>query len=429
MKRNCYSAFVLFLCIILSLPVCAQHKRKGKSPNVSLNIGKTTNDSLKTAYVNFGLLTNIYQLKGFGVNVISGVTKTEMKGMQVSGFANMCGRNASGFQVAGLTNINGYDTSGVSASGLLNLFGNEGRGVLLSGGINVTGKSFSGTTVGGLLNIAGNSFKGFVFGGLANVAGGNSSGLSVSGLLNVNGADMYGLQVASLLNVNGDDADGVQLSALGNVSVKVNGVQVAGLTNVAAEKMKGVQLGTANYALQVRGLQVGLANICGGNVKGVQLGLVNYSKDTATVKLGLVNVNPRTRIQMMLYGGNTSKFDLAVRFLNRRTYTILGTGAPYLHLNDKFSGTVFYRAGVHWSPARNFRLSGDLGYYHVENFKNEDIDTPKRMYSLQARINVEYQLTKKLGIFASGGYGVTRHYNVDKTYEKKPIIEVGLLLF
>lgn len=429
MKRNIYPVLLLFLCIIWSLPVCAQHKKKGKSPNVSLNIGKTVNDSLKIPYVNVGLLTNVYQLKGFGINVISGVTKTSAKGMQISGLTNICGRNANGFQVAGLANVNGYNTTGMSASGLINLLGNDGRGFMLSGGINVAGKSSSGFTLGGLLNIAGDSFRGFTLGGLANVAGNSSSGLSVSGLLNVNAANMYGMQISSLLNVSGDNADGVQLSALSNVSVNSNGLQVAGLANIAAEKMRGVQLGSANYATQVRGVQIGLANICNGSVKGVQFGLVNYSKDTATVKLGLVNVSPRTRIQMMVYGGNTSKFNLAVRFLNRRTYTILGAGAPYLHMNDKFSGTVFYRAGLYWEPAKDFRLSGDLGYYHVENFKNESADIPKRMYSLQARINVEYQLTKKIGVFVSGGYGVTRHYNLDKTYEKKPVIEVGLLFF
>lgn len=427
-KNSCFILLFLF-CVTFNLSAQMQHKKKGKSPNVSLNISKTTHDSLKTSYINLGLLTNVYQLKGFGINIISNVTKTNVTGVQISGLANMCGRNVSGFQVAGLTNINGYNTSGMSASGLINLLGNDGRGVLLSGGINVAGKSLSGMTLGGLLNIAGDSFKGFTFGGLANVAGNNTSGLSISGLLNVNGANMYGAQISSLLNVNGNDADGIQLSALGNVSVNLNGIQVGALTNIAAEEMKGIQLGTVNYASHVKGIQIGLANVCKGNVKGVQLGLVNYSKDTATVKLGLVNVNPRTRIQMMIYGGNTSKFNLAVRFLNRHTYTILGAGAPYLHMNDKFSGTVFYRAGLYWNPTKNFRLSGDLGYYHVENFKNKDVDTPKRMYSLQARINVEYQLTKKFGIFASGGYGLTRYYNLDKTYEKKPIIEVGFLLF
>mgnify|MGYP000585666041 FL=1 len=37
----------------------------------------------------------------------------------------------------------------------------------------------------------------------------------------------------------------------------------------------------------------------------------------------------------MLFGGNTSKMNAAVRFKNRTTYTLLGIGTHYLDLNDK----------------------------------------------------------------------------------------------
>ena len=84
----------------------------------------------------------------------------------------------------------------------------------------------------------------------------------------------------------------------------------------------------------------------GGNVKGIQIGIINHSKDTTAHKLGLVNITPKTRIQMMLFAGNTSKLNAAVRFKNRRSYTMLGIGTHYLDLNDKFSGCVFYRTGL-----------------------------------------------------------------------------------
>ena len=54
---------------------------------------------------------------------------------------------------------------------------------------------------------------------------------------------------------------------------------------------------------------------------------------------------------------------------------------------------------------------------------------PKRLYALQARANLEYQFTRKFGIFATGGYGLTRFYNKSSNYDKGAIIEAGIVLF
>ena len=67
--------------------------------------------------------------------------------------------------------------------------------------------------------------------------------------------------------------------------------------------------------------------------------------------------------------------------------------------------------------------------YNIENFENEDAETPERMYSLQARINLEYKFKSRISFFASGGYGMTRYYDKNKFYEKKPIFEAGVILF
>ena len=57
---------------------------------------------------------------------------------------------------------------------------------------------------------------------------------------------------------------------------------------------------------------------------------------------------------------------------------MLGIGTHYLDLNDKFSGCVFYRAGLYYPIASKLELSGDLGYFHIENFENEDAETPQQ---------------------------------------------------
>ena len=36
---------------------------------------------------------------------------------------------------------------------------------------------------------------------------------------------------------------------------------------------------------------------------------------------------------------------------------------------------------------------------------------------------------KKVGIFASGGYSHTRHYDSKETFENKSILEFGIVLF
>lgn len=429
MKLNYRSLTIIIISALISnQPLQAQHSGKHRA-NASLNIYTHTNDSVKQSAFNVGFFTNIEQLKGVGINAISSVVKKNAYGVQLSGLANMNGNNMAGFQLGGITNINGNSALGMLASGLVNLTGHHANGVSLSGGINIAGQAINGFGFAGLMNVCGGDNKGVMASGLANISANNAKGVTLSGLMNVSAKDLEGVQIASLLNITGDKAKGTQISAFGNVSVDMNGLQMAGVGNICAQNMKGVQIGLANYAKEMKGTQLGLLNLCVGEVKGVQIGLVNHSKDTTTVKIGLVNVSPKTRIQLLAYGGNNAKFNLAVRFKNRMTYTMLGVGAPYLKLNDKFSGALFYRAGLYWTLLKQLEISGDVGYYHIENFDNESDNIPARMYSLQARINLEYHPIKKFGIFASGGYGVTRYYSQDKTFENKPIIEFGIVLF
>lgn len=431
MKRN-LSILLIILGLWMCLPVNAQvHKRQRKALNVALNIDRTVQDSLRVSYFNLGLLTNVYQLKGMGVNLISSVVQNDVSGMQLSGLANVSGGTVSGLQLSGIANVVGYNFSGFSATGFCNIYGHNSQGMMFGGIVNVFGSNSNGVALSGLSNMAGGSYNGLVVSGLGNVSASDMRGIALSGLLNVSADDLYGVQLASLLNVVGDKAKGLQVVGLGNVSIASAGAQLAGLANIVTGKAEGFQLASFNYAEKVKGVQLGLVNYAKGNVKGIQLGLVNYTKDTASVKLGLVNISPRTRIQLVLTGGNVSKFNIGVRFLNKITYTMLGAGAPYLKFSDSFSGSVFYRAGLHWSPFSRFRLSGDLGYYHVENFQNksEKKSIPARMYALQARVNVEYQVSHNIGLILSGGYGFSRPYNQDRTFERKPIVEFGLVFF
>ena len=429
MNMRIAAILLLGYCAGMSTPAFAQKKDKlKKGPNISLNIS-AKKDSVKTTYLNIGLLTNIYQLKGIGINAVSSVVQNDMTGFQISGLASITGRHASGFQLGGIANVAGGNANGIMLSGLMNVAGGKANGIQISGLGNIAGKSQNGVAIGGLMNVSAEKLNGAQVSTLLNISGGEAKGAQVSAIGNV-GVNVNGMQFSAISNIAAGEIRGLQLCGAVNIAVKTeNALQFSGLTNVCQGKLRGVQFAPGNYAGEVSGAQIGLLNLCGGNVKGIQIGIINHSKDTTAHKLGLVNITPKTRIQMMLFAGNTSKLNAAVRFKNRRSYTMLGIGTHYLDLNDKFSGCVFYRAGLYYPIASKLELSGDLGYFHIENFENEDAETPERMYSLQARINLEYKFKSRISFFASGGYGMTRYYDKNKFYEKKPIFEAGVILF
>ncbi len=354
--------------------------------NLSLwkNIATQRTDTVGSTFLNLGIFSAMNRLNGLGMNVLGAVAGRNMNGMQISGISNMVGKSMRGVQIAGITNINGNNLSGLSVSGLVGITGNDARGAVISGLANITGDNSNGVMVGGLMNITGEKAAGVQLAGLAGISGGDFAGITASGLLNVVGGRMKGLQLSGIGNITGDTATGVQLAPF-NVAV---------------------------------------------HAKGLQIGLVNYYKEKLDgFQLGLVNANPNTDVQMMLFGGNATKLNVAARFKNRLFYTILGGGTHYLDFSDKFSCALFYRAGLELPLCKQLFISGDLGYQHIETFKNKDYGLPARLYSLQTRVNLEYHLTRHLGVFVTGGYGWDRHYDRNAGFDKGIIIEGGVVMF
>ena len=237
----------------------------------------------------------------------------------------------------------------------------------------------------------------------------------------------HGLQLAGVSNTSAHQFNGLQLAGLTNISRGMGrGLQLSGFLNVSSDMMRGVQWGAVNYADSLNGAQIGAFNVARRSPKGWQVGLVNMSYDSIGHKIGLVNINPQTDIDIMLYGGSSTKTNLAVRYRNKSTYSILGVGTHFMGLDSKFSGAVFYRLGQYVQLSPKWTLSGDLGYYHVETFSRNNSEKPERLYSLQARINADYQFSKKFGAFASVGWGLTRYYDRNETYRNRPMVELGL---
>lgn len=379
-KKTILTAAILMAAVCLS----AQNKSAGINLSLWKDICTQPHDSTQTTYVNIGLLSTMNRLNGVGINALGSVVHGDMNGVQITGLANLAGGTMRGVQFAGISNISGNNTLGLSAAGLVNITGDGSKGVVISGLTNIGGDNNSGVMLSGFMNVTGNMASGLQLSGAANITGQAFNGVMTSGLLNVVGEHM-------------------------------NGLQMAGLANITGNKLNGVQVGVFNYATNVRGLQIGLVNY--------------YQKEMKGFQLGLVNANPDTRVQMMMYGGNATPANIGVRFKNNLFYTIVGVGSFYQDLNDKFSISASYRAGMSFSIYKGLSISGDLGYQHIEACSNKDEVIPRRLYALQARANVEYQLTKKFGIFATGGYGLTRFYNRSSNYDKGAIIEAGIVIF
>lgn len=382
MKKQIILAAALLMAAVW---LHAQNKSAGINFSLWKNICTQPADSTQTTYFNLGLFSETYRLNGIGINAFGGVVHESMNGVQISGLASLTGNDMHGLQISGISNVSGNSMAGVSLSGLVNIAGNQSRGVMFTG----------------LTNIAGDNTAGLMMSGVINITGDRATGVQLSGLANITGETYKGLMTSGLLNIVGNDLSGVQL---------------AGLANVAGGHMGGAQLGLFNYASKAGGLQIGLVNYYKDEMKGFQL--------------GLVNANPDTKVQMMLFGGNSTKVNVGVRFKNKLFYTILGGGTHYLDFSDKLSVAAFYRAGLELPLYKKLFISGDLGYQHIETFKNKDyMDVPARLYALQARVNLEYRFTDKFGVFATGGYGGSRYYNKNKGYDKGVIVEAGIVLF
>jgi len=223
-----------------------------------------------------------------------------------------------------------------------------------------------------------------------------------------------------------DTLSGLQASVLGSsASARMSGLQLSALTSIAKDN-RGLQLSPYNYADTLGGVQIGLINTAFRLRKGWQVGLVNFTRDTLRHQAGLVNVGPETETAFMAYVGNTTDYNVALRFRNRHTYSIFGLGFYYAEFDRKFSGSVFYRNGRYWRLSPRWTLSADLGLTHIETFEEKAGGKPQRLFSILGHVAADYRINRHLGAFIATGYGHTRWYGHHRKYRDKPLFEAGL---
>ena len=375
MRRYLLLGLVALFSVSL-LRAVEPRKRFTHRLNLALTLPSQSADSVPTAF-HLGLLSNLYSQRGVGLELLSNVVETDARGVQLSGLLNVAGRRQSGLQLSALMNHGGQHGSGAQV---------------------------------GLLVNAARRYDGLQLATLSNVS-----------------VVHNGLQLSTVNNVVCETLRGAQITSVANIAVRVSGgLQLAGLVNVAQDEMRGLQTAVFNYAGNLRGWQVGVVNVS-DRKKGWQIGLVNYSKSPSHRKIGLVNIDSLTRVQFVVSGGNTAKAGGGVRLLGRLLYTQFGIGTQWIGLDEKFSGCLYYRRGLLLPLSRHLRMPLDLGFAHIESFDNAAPDTPERMYGLQARAGLEWAVTPHLNLQAMGGYGVTRPYDRDASYERKALVEVSVI--
>ena len=411
MRHNLLKFLTTAALSLAAVVVFGQNKSAGINLSLWNKISTQPINPAQQTYFNLGIVSAQNKLNGFSFNLLSN---------QVDGGSN-------GVQIVGLANVVGEKSTGLQAAGLANVIGEYSNGMTLAGLANIVGESQHGVSIAGLVNLIGIDSKGLSISGLGNAIGYNSIGVSIGGVFNIIGDDMKGLALAGLINI-ADKTYGLSASGLINISENTYGLSFAP-ANINSNDYYGLQTGIANINTnRFYGLQAGLMNISIAH-KGLQLGLINYYNESLRgFQLGLVNLNPDTKVSILAYGGNRTKLNIAARFKNRMFYNIIGVGSPYLKFSDKFSGTINYRAGIYFPLVKNLEISGDLGYQHINTFSNKDKEKgiAKRMYGLQARVNLEYLLTSKWSVIATGGYETTRWYSKSKTYRKGALVEGGI---
>lgn len=266
-----------------------------------------------------------------------------------------------------------------------------------------------------LFSIQSANAKGLKFSLISNNVGGKMYGVQLSGISNLS-HEMTGVQIAPFSNISSSHIHGIQLGGVSNIAMGVNhGTQAALITNVCANQMHGLQLGAYNYADTLQGLQLGIFNASISEPKGYQIGIINYSRDTLNRhSYGLITIKPNTTLRTVLLGGSSTYLSGAIEVCNGKNYSLLGLGAFNRDFSH-FSGTLFYRLGRRYPLGKSrWHLGGDIGFYHMEGFENNDDENPDRLYSIQPHLTADYRLGDKFSLMASLGYEVTRYYKGGK---------------
>lgn len=373
-----------FLLVSILLLFCNLAFPQGKELpfNLSLVYPLSINQSLEdNVNFNLGIIGSEFNnLNGFGINSIYSILEGNVNGLQVNGFYSETRKQLKGIQL----------TAGV------NSIADGGHGIIL-----------------GIGNLIFNDFKGIQSALISNLCFENSSGVQLAGLYNLTAKDINLAQLSLAGNITGNEMKGLQFALLFNLAGGLN---------------KGLQTSAFNMTFRQHGVQIGFANVSEFN-KGLQLGIINLvNKKQDGLSLGLFYAGSKTRVQLLLSGGNFAYGTLGVRFKTNNIYTMFDLGTPISFSTTEKSVMFTYRVG--YSFDFNFlNLNADAGFSHMSSESEQTQGKPsKNQFAFSFRLGIEKQILKKLGIFVNGG--VSRVYDSYSKGEffKKFILEGGIII-
>jgi hypothetical protein len=321
--------------------------------------------------------------------------------------------NLRGIGINGLYSILGNDLNGIQVNGLYAETRNKLKGIQLTGGLNVVTKGGTGAMISGLANMTFDDFTGFQFSSIANFGFENVKGVQASLLYNLVGKDIDLLQAALAGNVTGKIMSGAQLSLLFNL---------VGNTN------RGIQVSAINLTKFQRGAQIGLANISEDN-EGFQLGIFNLvDKKQNGLSIGLFYVGEKSKVQMLISGGNISYGNLGFRFKTNNIYTMLNLGAPVAISMSNKSAQTEYRIG--YSFDLNFlNINSDVGFMHISNEKDQIAGkTSSNQFGFSFRAGLEKNIFKKFGLFVNAGILRSADSYKDPVFKNNFLFEGGIVV-
>ena len=105
-------------------------RERARHHDLALSIYRNTNDSVRTASINIGLLGGCEYLGGMQANLMTSFSRKRMEGVQIGGLSNLAA-DINGVQIASLGNISLSPFKGVQIAGITNISRAVKRGMQL----------------------------------------------------------------------------------------------------------------------------------------------------------------------------------------------------------------------------------------------------------------------------------------------------------
>jgi hypothetical protein len=280
------------------------------------------------------------------------------------------------------------------------------RGVEFGSVLNWETEEVYGAQFSGVVNIVEGHVLGLQQAGTANIVLGDLEGLQMSGAVNYVGGNVRVGQLGGAVNVALGDMEGIQMAgAINYVGGDLEGLQMAGSLNLTPGHVQGAQIGVVNIGGDVRGAQVGVVNIA-HRVEGAQVGVVNYADELEGAPVGLFSFVRKGRMNVAVWGSETSAANIALKTGSKHFYSILALGYQPSFGDDPYRWSPGVGMGVH-IPIESRYVNIEAIHSHI----NEDEAWTEDLHQINSlRLIAGWHIDPRISVFA----GVTMNVFVSQ---------------